>query len=135
MKITDEEIKKICSPTIYNRGIKYYKEGRVHLKNRNPDSVTAAVDGEQLYYVHITFQNGRIGDYLCTCPYYQTMGSACKHIVAALKTRQAELSESEMFENENDLLASKICSEFERREKIPCYLSLTLDISPSQDKT
>ncbi|MBR4172776.1 MAG: SWIM zinc finger family protein, partial [Clostridia bacterium] len=91
MKITDSEIKKICSESVYKAGCDYFKEGRVHLRVRGEDSIVASVDSDKLYNVHIGFdKNGNISETFCTCPYYQTMSVSCKHIVATLKTRQAE---------------------------------------------
>ena len=47
MKITDEEIKRICSATMYKRGLEYYKEGRVHIRLREENAVGAWVDGAE----------------------------------------------------------------------------------------
>ena len=55
MKITENEIKRISSPTIYKRGMEYFKQGRVHLKSRNSERITAAVDGSEVYNVCINF--------------------------------------------------------------------------------
>ena len=137
MQISEEEIKRNCSSAIYRRGLEYYQEGRVHLRLREEDAIGAIVDGEELYNVRITFSaDGHIHDMLCTCPYYQTMGVACKHIVATLKMRQAELLEQsgDGAQNENDRLAAGLCSEYEklsRREQ--CHLGLTLRISRTTD--
>lgn len=133
MQITDNEIKEICSPTIYKRGLEYFKEGRVHLRSRKEDSISAAVDGEDSYSVHITFKDGKIKDTLCTCPYYTTMGCACKHIVAALKTRQAELNNSEAESNENDLLAAHLCEEYEKETPSYCSLEIAVRVITSTE--
>ena len=53
MKITDSMIKKSCSATIYKRGLEYFKEGRVHLRKREDNLITAVVDGEELYNVQV----------------------------------------------------------------------------------
>ena len=134
MTLTDEQIRKICSPTIYKHGLEYFKEGRVHLRVRKPDSIVAAVDGDELYNVHITFEEGKIKDTLCTCPYYRTMNCACKHIIATLKTRQAELDKTVNFDNENDLLASNFCSEFETVTHEVYRLSPTVRITRNSGK-
>ncbi len=134
MKISDNEIKKICSPTIYKRGIEYFKEGRVHLRTRKDDSIVASVDDDLLYNVHITLDGDKIKSTLCTCPYYQTMGCACKHIVATLKTRQSEIDRVEGFSNENDLLASSLCKEFDRPEPLSFRVGVTFRITPTPTK-
>lgn len=73
MNITDEMIKKICSETIYRRGMDYFKEGRVHIRKRDENEISAVVDGEKVYYVQVKTADDRVKDFLCTCPYYQTM--------------------------------------------------------------
>lgn len=136
LKITDAMIKKTCSSMIYKRGVEYFHEGRVHMRKRSEDELTAVVDGEELYNVYITFEGGRIKNVLCTCPYYETMQTTCKHIVAALKERQAELEAGGMFTNENDKLASALCAEFnipEHKRKIRA--SFTLYIKQGADNT
>lgn len=112
MDITDALIKRSCSSTIYRRGMEYFKEGRVHLKKREENLITAVVDGENLYNVMVKFDNDDICDEFCTCPYYETMGSTCKHIIATLKQRQQELAEGDAFVDENDRLAEHLCSDF-----------------------
>ena len=112
VKITDELIKKHCSATIYKRGLEYLREGRVHLRKRSDDMISAVVDGTELYNVQIKFSGDEPKDYFCTCPYYETMGSMCKHIVAALKQRQSELLEGAGYIDENDRLAGMLCNEY-----------------------
>lgn len=131
MKITDEEIKRICSATMYKRGLEYYKEGRVHIRLREENAVGAWVDGAETYNTRITFQDDKIQDCLCTCPYYQTMSSPCKHIVATLKLRQTELVEGEAFRDDNDRIAAMLCDAFEKNTapKQKLHLGLILYIT------
>ena len=112
MHITDDMIKGLCSDMVYRRGEEYFRDGRVHIKKRSETEISAAVDGEGLYNVYITFNDGKIANELCTCTYYQTMQSPCKHIVAVLKERMAELNNNTHTENENDKIASALCHEF-----------------------
>ena len=112
MHITDDMIKKLCSDMVYRHGDEYYRDGRVHIRKRSETEISAAVDGEELYNVYISFDDGQIKNELCTCTYYQTMHSPCKHIVAVLKQRMAELDEVGCTENENDKIASSLCREF-----------------------
>lgn len=112
MKIPDSMIKKICSCMIYKRGTEYFREGRVHMRKRSENELSAVVDDEELYNVHVTFNNNNISDILCSCPYYETMQTTCKHIVAVLKQRQAEIEQGGSYTNENDKLAAALCSEF-----------------------
>lgn len=112
MKITDALIKKSCSPTIYRRGMEYFREGRVHLRRREKNYLSAVVDGEHIYNVTVKFNNDEIEECLCTCPYFETMGCVCKHIAATMKQRQTELDEGENYTNENDKIARSLCESF-----------------------
>ena len=62
------------------------------------------------------------------------MNCACKHIIATLKTRQAELDKTVNFDNENDLLASNFCSEFETVTHEVYRLSPTVRITRNSGK-
>ena len=136
MKISEQEIKRIASPTIYKRGLEYYKDGRVHIKSREEQKIVALVDGEDIYSVSINFDGEKIKNGFCTCPYYRTMDSVCKHIVATLKKRQAELLEGENYKDENDKLAQNLCSEFLDNcfEKPRLAMSFTLNIAAAADR-
>lgn len=112
MKITESMIKERCSDMTYRRGIECFTEGRVHMRRRSETELSAAVDGEGIYNVYITFDENGIKSELCTCAYYETMHSSCKHIVAALKQRKAELDEGIGTLNENDRIAAALCREF-----------------------
>lgn len=116
MKITEQLIKKSCSATMYKRGVEYFKEGRVHLRKREDKLISALVDGEDLYRVRVKFNEDGIEDYFCTCPYYETMGSMCKHIVATLHQRRVELEEGVTPVDENDRLAAQLCADFSNRD-------------------
>ena len=112
MQITENMIRKICSPTMYKRGLEYFKEWRVHLRKREENLITAVVDGDELYSVNVKLGDGGVTEYFCTCPYYETMNAACKHIIAALKQRQTELEEGADFVDENDKLAMQLCGDY-----------------------
>ncbi|MDY3928345.1 MAG: DEAD/DEAH box helicase [Clostridia bacterium] len=136
MKITDDMIKSICSPTIYKRGMEYFKDGRVHIKSREESAITAIVDDEEIYNIRINFQDKAIHDCMCTCPYYQTMGTNCKHIVAVLKKRQTEINDGENYKDENDKLAQNLCMEFANSlfEKERLNLGYELNINTDQKR-
>ena len=112
VRITDDFIKSLCSDMIYKRGCEYFSEGRVHLKKRSDTELSAVVDGEGAFNVYIKMRDGKVASELCTCAYYETMKSPCKHIVAVLKERQTELDEGMCIPNENDRIAEALCYEF-----------------------
>lgn len=132
MKISDKDIKKICSDSIFRSGMDYYREGRVHLRTRGADSLVAAVDSDKVYNVHIAFsESGDIDETFCTCPYFQTMNANCKHIVATLKARQQELSDGKDFSDMGAKVAQSLCREFEAfsTEKAPLHAGFIFKIN------
>lgn len=83
MNIND--IKQWCGlNTIYNRGLAYYREGRVTHLEESPDEETwsAEVEGSENYEVWVDLMGDEI-EANCECIAYDTYGS-CKHIVAVL---------------------------------------------------
>lgn len=129
MQISEQGIRKICSSAIYKRGIEYYNLGRVHMKKRNQDGFTAVVDGEQLYSVSVKLRgDGDIADSICTCPYYETMGSACKHIVAACEQRRRELLGEISGNDLNDSISENFISEFCRTDGEKTLLPIKFEL-------
>jgi superfamily II DNA or RNA helicase len=83
--ISNDYIKRWCgSTTIYQRGLSYFKKGRVIDVEYDPNEVSwsATVIGSEDYQVEINLLQGKI-DASCDCPAYTNFGP-CKHIVAAL---------------------------------------------------
>ena len=117
MSINEKLIRAACSPTIYKRGCEYFREGRVHLKKRGDNHIGAAVDDERIFTVDVEFDDENVTKSFCTCPYYQTMRSPCKHIIAALKQYQQELSEGGSFTDANDKIALALCNRFALRDE------------------
>jgi len=137
MKISDKDIKKICSDNIFKAGMDYFREGRVHLRTRADDKLTAAVDSDRVYNVHVSFDaSGNISETFCTCPYFQTMDANCKHIVATLKARQEELLSGEDFSDMDTKVAGDLCSEFESidTEKVPLHAGFTFKITTNHKR-
>ena len=83
--------KNMFPPHIWQRGVDYYRDGRVlDLHCRNSE-VTAQVEGSKTYTVSVTFNKARDGitDYFCDCPYGED-GTPCKHLAAVLCAVQDE---------------------------------------------
>lgn len=118
MLITDAMIKKLCSNMIYKRGVECFSEGRVHIRKRSENELTAVVDGDGVFNVNIKFEDDKIVSSFCTCPYYETMHTTCRHIIAALKQRVSELEDGENFNDENDKIATALCGEFSRTKEV-----------------
>ena len=128
MKITDDMIKKICSAAIYKRGMEYQRDAVINLHKYDHTMINADVDGCD---VHVKFSEDGIKYYMCTCPYFQVMNSACKHIAAVLKQCQNEIEENGSVEDENDRLAGILCSGYNasRLPKDMLYPSFSLDVT------
>ncbi len=80
MGLTVEKIRGLCTEDSFERGLKYFEEGRVKQVDFFGNTLTAVVEGTENYRVTIRV-NGDIEGY-CTCPY--DWGGICKHIVATL---------------------------------------------------
>ena len=79
MKITNSDIRRLVSSTIYARGKNYYKNGRVRLIEIEENYFCAEVLGTYEYKVEVHYEYGDFG-VSCNCPYWDI----CKHIVAAM---------------------------------------------------
>ncbi|MCI8817187.1 MAG: DEAD/DEAH box helicase family protein [Angelakisella sp.] len=88
MKIDKDLIQKHFSQADYQRGLKYYRQGRVAnfktTPRENGTLVSCQVVGSDLYNVSLVVQKDRLS-FQCDCPRYDE-ASRCKHIVAALLT-------------------------------------------------
>ena len=136
MKITEDMIKSISSPVIYKRGLEYFREGRVHIRSIDENSVTSVADGTEIYNVSVKVEDSKIKEYFCTCPYYHTMGCSCKHIIATLKMCQKELEKTPSHDNANDTIAALLCSEYQKQTLTKTKLSIgfRLNIYTTLDK-
>ena len=81
MKLDIEEIKSLCTESSYERGVDYFRKGRVKNLVRSGSRITASVAGTQKYKVTLRTDKEDF-DASCTCPY--DWGGYCKHIVATL---------------------------------------------------
>lgn len=130
MELTEKHIKSLCSSTIYKRGAEYFKQGRVHIKNRDDDKLTAVVDGDALYNVKINLHEDKVKGYYCSCPYFDTMNTVCKHIVATLLQRKDELENNGgSFTDDNERLASVLCAAYSAKNTEKRKLHLKFQVS------
>lgn len=83
--------KNMFPPHIWQRGVDYYRDGRVLDLHYRSSEVTAQVEGGETYTVSVTFNKARDGitDYFCDCPYGED-GTPCKHLAAVLCAVQDE---------------------------------------------
>lgn len=81
--MADKNWREWFQPWILERGRDYWKRGCVIDLYREPDSVTATVEGSEDYGVVLFMDGDEITGMTCTCPYAGD-GSECKHMAAAL---------------------------------------------------
>lgn len=83
---TREDIRRAFSAKDYNRGMEYYRAGRVQDYRERSDwgdlTADCVVQGSRPYQVSFLVMERGIACN-CTCPRFETSGS-CKHVVAAL---------------------------------------------------
>ena len=126
----EQEIKKLCSSAIHKRGTEYFRSGRVHIKNRENQGFTAVVDDDGIYNVRVACDdNGNITDYFCTCPYYETMGSVCKHIVASCMERDREIAGTSGVNDVNERISRMLVSDFSRNLQEKLQFNIRFELS------
>ncbi len=81
-KLTEQDISRLFSPRIYERGIEYFEEGRILRPFIYKSTIMAECQGSQpeKYHISIDAREGRIIA-SCTCPY---AFGYCKHIASVL---------------------------------------------------
>lgn len=90
-------------PHILDRGLNYYYENRVQDYYEEDDYIYARVYGSEAYDVSIAFEDGKVVDMECECPYAND-GNHCKHMAAVLYYREfLEEGEPVTVEKQEDL--------------------------------
>ena len=99
-RITEEQIKQLCTLRSFQRGKRYYKSGAILSPTRQGNVLQAYCAGSRYepYRVRVEFDDEGIVSAFCTCPY--DWGGYCKHIVALLLTW---IHEPESFREVEDL--------------------------------
>ena len=78
IKLDINRIRKFCTESSFERGERYFEEGRVEITDATPSSVVATVKGTENYRVEMQIDDTIRAS--CSCPY--DWGGYCKHIVA-----------------------------------------------------
>ncbi len=81
--LSERLIQKLCNPKSYERGEKYYQQGRVTDYIDRDNELKATVVGTGHYQVEINLSNL---DMFCDCPAFGRIG-VCKHLVAVMLTK------------------------------------------------
>lgn len=81
-KLTEQDIARLFSPKILERGIEYFEEGRLQRPFVYKSNIMAECQGTQPenYHINIDVRDGNVVA-SCTCPY---AFGYCKHIAAVL---------------------------------------------------
>src|SRR5947209_19915218 len=77
-------IRRQAHPTVVQRGVRYFVEGRVHDFEFDGETATATVFGTRPYRTRIRFVRPGVMQTWCTCEAYASYGETCKHVVAVL---------------------------------------------------
>jgi hypothetical protein len=125
-------VKELCTEASFERGERYFEEGRVKIISASSFMVTAKVVGTRNYRVELALEDENTISATCTCPY--DWGGYCKHVVATLLamneagaeiermmlTSGAELQnpESLLKVMEPEDLKSFLCREMERNPEM-----------------
>jgi non-specific serine/threonine protein kinase len=90
--LEDRYLRAFAGPRVYERGVTYYKAGRVNIEVTNQQEATCKVRGMHTYIVSLWVHYNDLGA-TCSCPHAES-GWFCKHMVAAgLAVREVLLSQ------------------------------------------
>jgi uncharacterized Zn finger protein len=78
IKSEQNQIRELCTEQSFQRGLRYFEEGRVKIKEASSSQIVATVMGTDNYRVEIDLDDFSA---ICNCPY--DLEGYCKHIVAA----------------------------------------------------
>lgn len=78
IKSGQNQIRELCTEQSFQRGLRYFEEGRVQIREASSSQIVATVIGTDNYRVEIDLDNFSA---VCNCPY--DLEGYCKHIVAA----------------------------------------------------
>ncbi len=70
--------------SILSRGKSYYKENRILDIWCQENTVTAYIDGSEIYRIELRINDKGLNNFYCSCPYSEDGEYMCKHIAAVL---------------------------------------------------
>lgn len=120
-----EKIRGLCTEDSFERGLKYFEDGRVKQVDFFGDTITAVVQGTEDYRVTIRV-NGDI-EGRCTCPY--DWGGYCKHIVAALIQYSRDYDQMKGWKEREEGRVNAVMSQM-TMEKLKEFLSAEFEKDP-----
>ncbi len=78
IKFDQSQLRDLCTEQSFQRGQRYFEEGRVKIREASPSRIVAGVIGNDSYQVEIDLDRFSAN---CSCPY--DLEGYCKHIIAA----------------------------------------------------
>jgi hypothetical protein len=101
-----DSIREMSTEKSFQRGQRYFEEGRVKIKEATHSSIISTVSGTGNYRVEINLDNLSA---VCSCPY--ELEGFCKHIVATFLAIDQECDEIDRMTEEN-------CSQLKKMEML-----------------
>ncbi len=77
--INENTLSRLAGETSFDRGMQYYKQGRIKKHIFDGIYIRTQIQGSKVYDTTICLKEGNIISYTCTCP----AGGFCKHLVAS----------------------------------------------------
>ena len=81
--------KKLFAPHILSRGEEYFESELVNVEKIGEQSITATVEGTDVYSVEIILKDDHVVEMYCDCP-YAADGNNCKHMAAVFFAAEKE---------------------------------------------
>ena len=83
--LSEIDIRSMASDASFERGRRYYRQGRVTDLDVMWNNYMATVQGSRKYHVTVEVdEDGDVTDYECNCPAADLYDGPCKHVVATL---------------------------------------------------
>jgi hypothetical protein len=114
IKSRQNQIRELCTEQSFQRGLRYFEEGRVKIKEASSSSssqIVATVIGTDNYQVEIDLDDFSA---VCNCPY--DLKGYCKHIVAAFLAIDNEPEKVDRIMDEGSQVLAKMHALLERTE-------------------
>ncbi len=140
MTLDRETIRDLCTDAVFERGQTYREEGRIRQLDRFGETVTARVQGTELYETRVHLDSDEFDPH-CTCP-YSGLGE-CKHVVAALLAVADDMPDDESgriddllagisTENLRTFVREELTRDPEMRERFLAEFSYEPTVSPEE---
>lgn len=136
-KVTKLDIlQRSTSTAVFDRGVSYYQQGKVHSIRFNETSnmIRGVVEGTRMYSVEVIFgSTGQVSSAHCSCGSYGEYWGDCKHIVAFLLAVIGQSSFSSQQGQDNAVSGNSVFDYFQRTSnnlKKPVQLELIYEYTP-----